>query len=108
MSLPTIGPGCPHLTRPPSAVRTLYQHEHAVEALLRARNDRARSTGKEPARIRLQPELDGNRQLDRLTVKHARPGQGAPTGPIYLARDNRHNADHLTTPGRPVSRANVL
>ena len=71
-----------------SAVRTLYQHEYAVEALLRAGNDRARSTGKEPAPIRSQPELDGNRQLDRLTVKQARPGQGAPTGPIYLSRDN--------------------
>ena len=37
--------------------------------------------------MRSQPDLDGNRQLDRLTVHQARAGQGAPTGPIYLSRD---------------------
>ena len=72
-------------------MRTLYQDEHTVEALLRARNDRVVSTGKEPARIRSQSELDGNSQLDRLTVKQARPGQAAPAGPIYLARDSLTN-----------------
>ena len=46
--------------------------------------------------MRSQPDLDGNRQLDRLTVHHARAGQSAPTGPIYLARDiSRHGLEPI-------------
>jgi hypothetical protein len=79
-----------------TTLRTLHQHEHAVEAPLRISGDRARLTGEERSRNRSQPVLDGNRQLDRLPLNPARAGTGHHSRPNYLARDNRqaHEVEH--------------
>jgi len=70
------------------------------EAPRKAKNVRAGSTGKEPSRTRTQPDLDGNRPLDRLTFNQVRAGQSDCRGPTYLAQDR---PDAVMHPGQARS-----
>jgi hypothetical protein len=67
--------------------RTVYQREQAIQAAPRVANGWATLTGKKAFRPRSRPELDGHRQLDRLPLDQARPGQSHHLRPTYLAPD---------------------
>ena len=89
----------PQLRRPRPTLRSVHQHELAIEARDGVASARTRWTGKNPFRVRSRPAFDGYRQLDRLQLNQARPGQSHHPRPTYLAPDTGGSTSRQERPG---------